>query len=233
MTIKEKNFVEIDYTGKLKQENIIFDTTIKTIAEENGIGNKDSIFEPIIICVGQNQIIKGIDNNLIGKKVGDELNLDISPEEGYGKKNPKLIQLIATPKFKKQGINPVPGLQVQLDNKVGVIRAVNGGRTLVDMNHPLSGKELVYNVKINRLIDKNEEKISSILKTYLNITNISIDIKDDKATIALKQEVPEVFDSFIKEKIKELINLKEIDIVRTQKNKKAEINNIDKEKKEE
>jgi FKBP-type peptidyl-prolyl cis-trans isomerase 2 len=210
MELKENDFVEIDYTGTIKDEGITFDTTDEKVAEEHNLKNEGVTFGPMIICLGKRQILKGIDKYLIGKDIG-EYSFDIQPEDGYGKKNAKLIQMIPTNKFKKQGINPVPGLQVQLDQMVGTIRAVTGGRTMVDLNHPLSGRLLSYTVKVHRVVDDVKEQISSILKLFLGM-EADIKINGDKAKLAFNKEFPEQLNGFISEKIKDFTNIKEVEI---------------------
>ena len=98
-TVKKRDFVEIEYTGKIKEGNVIFDTTDEKVAKENNLHGHD--FSPAIICLGEEQVLKGIDKNLEGKDIGKEYEFDIDPEDAFGKKNAKLIQLIPTAKFRK------------------------------------------------------------------------------------------------------------------------------------
>ena len=85
----------------------------------------------------------------------------------------------------------------------GVVKTVSGGRVLVDFNHPLAGKDLVYNVKINKIVDDIKEKLNSLLKMHLNIKDAEIELKEESnasersetrsqltASINLKQELP-------------------------------------------
>ena len=76
--IKKQDFVEIEYTGKLKEENIIFDTTDEKVAKENKLHGHD--YGPIIICVGEEQLLKGIDKNIEGKEIGKEYDIDVNPD---------------------------------------------------------------------------------------------------------------------------------------------------------
>ncbi|GAG16317.1 unnamed protein product, partial [marine sediment metagenome] len=181
--IKKKDFVEIEYTGKLKEENIIFDTTDEKIAKENKLHNHD--YGPVTICVGEEQLLKGLDKNIEGKETGKEYDFDINPEDAFGKKNAKLIQLIPTNKFKQQKIQPMPGMQLNIDGVVGTVKTVSGGRTLVDFNHPLSGKELSYKIKINKKITDDKEKLSSYLKLSLGTKDFEAEIINGNAKISL------------------------------------------------
>src|SRR4030042_2018163 len=124
--VKEKDFVEIEYTAKV--DGIVFDTTSKNVAKANNLFDENASYNPIVICVGQANVIKGIDEGIIGKEVEKTYSLHISPEHGFGKKSPKMIQLISTSKFLKEEIRPVPGLQVNVDGIFGVVKAVSGGR---------------------------------------------------------------------------------------------------------
>jgi FKBP-type peptidyl-prolyl cis-trans isomerase 2 len=215
--IKEKDFVELDYTGKIKDDNSVFDTTNLDIAKENSLYNENAEYSPIVICVGQGQIIKGLENALVGKEPGD-YTIEVKPEEAYGKKNAKLIQLISTAKFRKENVQPMPGLQVNIDGAVGIIKTVSGGRTLVDFNHPLAGKELIYDLKVKRIVDDDMEKINSVFRVNLGIKDADINVENKKATVTLKQDLPKELKEEIKKKIKEIVkNIEDITIQKEEK----------------
>src|SRR3989338_2964014 len=97
--VKQKDFVELEYTGKIKNSGEIFDTTDKKIAEDNDVLQEEHEYKPIIVCVGENQIIKGLDNALAGKETGKSYTIEVKAEDAYGKKDAKMIQLIPTNKF--------------------------------------------------------------------------------------------------------------------------------------
>lgn len=162
--IKEGDFVELDYTGKIVGDNIVFDTTLEADAKKNSLYDAKTKYEPVRICIGKRHVIEGLDTGLVGKEIGKECLFKVKPEEAFGQKNPKMIQLIATGKFRNQGIAPLPGLQVNMDGVLGTIRAVSGGRTMVDFNHPLSGKELEYTATVRRVITDVSEKADAALK---------------------------------------------------------------------
>jgi len=203
--LKEKDFVELEYTAKIKEDSFIFDTTDEKIAKDNNLFDKDAEYKPITICVGQGQLIKGLDKALIGKETGKSYKIEIKAEEAYGKKNAKLIQLIQTSKFLKQNIQPMPGLQVNIDGMMGLIKTVSGGRTLVDFNHPLSGKDIVYDVKINKTIENDKEKIQSILKINLGIKDSEVNLENKNVKINTKEDMPNELKEELKKKIKELL----------------------------
>ena len=107
-------------------------------------------------------------------------------EDAFGRKDTKLIQLIPTSKFRQQNIQPFPGLQLNIDGMFGTVKTVSGGRCLVDFNHPLSGKDLVYEVKLTRIVHDSKEKLAALLKIYLHAENPEVEVSGDTANITLK-----------------------------------------------
>ncbi|MFH1315986.1 MAG: peptidylprolyl isomerase [Candidatus Woesearchaeota archaeon] len=236
--IKKKDFIEIEYLGKTKDGGTIFDTTNEKIAKEQEIYNPSMNYGPVIICVGESHVIEGLDKFFIDKEPG-EFDVEIKPEEGFGKKNPKLIRLMPTSIFTKQKITPMPGLQVTLNEAVGTIRSASGGRTLVDFNHPLSGKELNYHLKIIRILEKDNEKLESLMKLQFGSKNLEVEFKEGKATITVQIEVPDEQKDILKKKVKELIpginniEFKRKDFKKEREENKKKKENQDKKEKEE
>ena len=221
MAIKLKDFVEVEYTGRLKEDSIIFDTTSEKIAKENGIFNENADYGPVTICIGQEHVLKGIDNALIGKGEGSEYKIELKPEQAFGNKDAKLIQLIPTSKFRQQKIQPMPGLRVNIDGVFGIIKTVSGGRTLVDFNHPLSGKELSYDVKINKIVNDDTEKARAYLKLAFGIKGCEIEIKEGNARITIKKELNKKTKDDLNKKITEVIPvIKEVEFVIEKEGKK-------------
>lgn len=205
--IKKGDFVEVEFTGIIKDSNVIFDTTNEETAKKEGFFNPKHKYGAVTVCIGQNQLLKGLDSFLEGKEVGAEYEVLISPEDGFGKKDAKNMKLVPTRIFTKQQINPVPGLPVNIDGIYGVIITVTGGRTIVDFNHPLSGKELIYKCKANRIIKDSAEKLSSFIITELGIKkeDFEASVREGKADIKLKSSLPDEIRKIIERKISEII----------------------------
>ena len=206
-TVKEGDFVEIDYVGIINDGNIVFDTTKESVAKENELFDPNMTYGTISICIGQGQILGGLDKNVEGLEIGKEHVVTLSAEQAFGKKDGKLMKLIPSSVFKKQNINPYPGLQINVDGMMGIIRNVSGGRIVVDFNHPLASKELKYKIDIKRKITDDKEKISSLVVLALNQTDdaIEIDITDKKAIIKVKKKVEDELINFLKERIIKLV----------------------------
>lgn len=212
-TIKNKDFVEIEYIGKLKEPEVVFDTNIEEIAKKEGVFDDKMTYGPIAICIGQGQILKGLDASLEGLEVGKEHELTLPPDKAFGHKDGKLMKLVPTMTFKKQGITPVVGLQVNIDGAVGTIRTVTGGRTVVDFNHPFAGKEVIYKVNIRRKLTDEKEKVMALVELALNQKkdSISIEIKEGKAAITVKKGFPDALLDMLKQRITAILpGIKEV-----------------------
>jgi FKBP-type peptidyl-prolyl cis-trans isomerase 2 len=213
-TIKERDFVELDYTARLKDDNIIFDTTEEKTAKDNDIPNSGVPFGPVITCVGTGSLLKGLEDNLVGKEPGKSYTIELSPENAFGKKSAKLLKIVNTNIFRKSNIDPVPGLQINVDGMPGTIRSVTGGRTIVDFNHPLSGKNIIYDVKLIRIVSDDKEKIKAFVSVQFNLKpeafTVTIDA-DKKATLEFKEGVKlKNFDTAkMAESLKELVGIKD------------------------
>ena len=188
--VKNHDFVEIEYTGRIKEDNSIFDTTQENVAKAEGVHDKDSEYAPVVICMGEGNILKSLDDKIIGKETEKEYSFELSQEEAFGKKDARLLQLIPLNKFRQQNIQPVPGLQLNIDGMFGIVKTVSGGRCYVDFNHPLAGKEIVYKVKINRLVEDDKEKLNSLLMLHLHIKDAGIELNDGNAKISSKEDFP-------------------------------------------
>lgn len=216
MPIKKHDFVELEFTGRLK-DGPVFDTTSEKIARENNAFDAKMEYKPAIIAVGENQVPPGLDEFLEGKELNKEYTVELKPEQAFGKKDAKKIKLIPLSAFKKQDIMPQPRLQVNIDNELGTILRVSGGRVLVDFNHPFSGQEITYIVKPLKIITDTKEKIEAFLKMGFNIPNTKVEVKENKATITMPVDFPPPVLEAFKKKLVELTQVKEIEF------KKAEI----------
>lgn len=207
--LKKGDFIEIDYTGALKDDGTVFDTTVEETAKKHGIANQ-SQFKPQIICLGEGHVIKGIDDQLIGNEDGKEYTFEITPEAGFGKKDAKLLKIVNRNVFKKQNITPMPGLSVNIDGTVGIIKTVTGGRVVVDFNHPLSGQDLVYTVNVKRVVTDPKEQVKAFFDMMLQ-QDAQVSVKDDTATVTLPFELPKEIKENLTKKVTDIIKIKNID----------------------
>lgn len=185
INVKDGDFIEIEYVGKVKETNEIFDLTDEKTAKENNIYNPKVKYGPVSIIIGGGFVIKGLENEIKKMKAGEKKDVEIAPKDAFGERNANLMKLFSLNEFKKQGVMPVPGKYMDFGQGMrGKVLSVAGGRVRVDFNHPLSGKTLRYNVKISRLIEEKKEKIAAVSNFYI-AGESKIDINGESAKITL------------------------------------------------
>lgn len=89
--VKVGDNISIDYVGSLENGNI-FGTNIEKIAQENNLSIRNN--KSLSFTVGKGAVIKGLDEGVVGMRLGESKTLIIPPEKGYGQKDNKLIQTI-------------------------------------------------------------------------------------------------------------------------------------------
>ncbi|MBU2638973.1 MAG: peptidylprolyl isomerase [Nanoarchaeota archaeon] len=216
--VKKGDFIEIVYTGRIKESGKVFDTNDSVVANKEGL---KSDTKPIVVCVGENDVVKGLDSSFEGKKEKDSYSVDVNAENGFGKKDAKQYKLVPASVFKGE-MHPVPGLQVTFQNgSSGVIKTVSGGRILVDFNHPLAGHELSYDVKIEKIITDDAEKLKGFLNYYLGAEG-EVEINEGKAVIKGMKDVHELMQKAVVEKaLKRIPSLKAIEFFKEEKKEEA------------
>ncbi len=150
--------------------------------------------------VGLSFIYPFIERILIGKDIGEYKEI-LPPEKAFGKKDPSLIQIIPMRYFRINGVNPRPGMFIEVDGSVGRIISVSGGRVLVDFNHPLAGKEIEVRVSIISVEKDPKKKISFLSKVILN-RDIRFDVEDRK--VKIYESIPEDLKEMFLENVRKL-----------------------------
>jgi len=181
MEIKKNDFIELDFVAKVKDTNELFDTTIKEEAEKAKLDLKE--LSPMILCVGKDMAIKGLDKALEGKELNKKYSVDIKAEEAFGKRDPNAVKMIPLKAFVQQKIYPERGMQFSLDGAVVKILSNSGGRVLVDFNNPLAGKEVVYEFTIKRKVEEIKERVNA-LQDFFFRRKFEFDLDEKEKKIA-------------------------------------------------
>lgn len=112
----------------------------------------DSNFErePATFAVGDGNLLPGFESALIGLVDDDEKDFIITPENAFGQHNPQNVQLVERGNFdeKELEIGAMFSFQNGDGELPGVIIEFEDEEILVDFNHPLAGKNIIFQVKI-------------------------------------------------------------------------------------
>ncbi|MCL4398433.1 peptidylprolyl isomerase [Candidatus Parvarchaeota archaeon] len=194
--IKENDFVMINFVGRLSSTGQIFDLTDKNVAEKENIKGEYN-FSPVLVIPGGNYVLKVISDSVVGKNPGDKYQLVVSPKDGFGEFDKKLIKTYGISVFRNNNINPSVGDMVLLDDKMATVLAINSGRVLVSYNHPLAGKELKYDIEIVSIIENDKDKYSAIFEHYTGKGPENVDVDGENVKIFTKEDVK----SYVKDSI--------------------------------
>ena len=119
--------------------------------------------EPLTYLHGAGNIIVGLEEELLGKTVGDDVLAVIAPEKGYGEPVEALIQTVPKEAFGEELDKIEVGMRFQAETEQGpvpvVVTEMDAETVTVDGNHPLAGKELHFNVNIAEVRDASAEEI--------------------------------------------------------------------------
>ena len=110
--------------------------------------------EPMAYLHGTGGIISGLEEEMVGKAVGDRFEATIPPEKAYGPHDPARVQQVPLEAF--QGVDKVePGMMFRATTEQGeipvVISAVEGETVVVDANHQMAGKTLVFDIEVTEV----------------------------------------------------------------------------------
>lgn len=147
MQIADKKIVLIHYTLKNLDDEVM---------------DSSEGAEPLAYLHGTGSIVPGLEKELAGKKAGDKVNVEVSPEEGYGELNPELIQEVDRAAF--EGVDNIEvGMRFMAQTAWGqqpvVVTAVSDETVVVDGNHPLADQTLKFDVEVVEVRDATEEEL--------------------------------------------------------------------------
>jgi len=185
MAISKGEFVAVEFEGSIKIDGHVFDKTDK----------------PKTICIGAGWLLEGIDSALMEKNIGDEFELDLAPEKAFGQRNPSMMKLTSTNKFRD--FKPIAGIQVNVDGVLATVKSVSGGRVVLDFNHPLAGKALHYKIKIIKKIEDLKEKIKAVVDILL--PDVDIVVVEKSVTIKMKTKLPDALNNNMKKEIEKFV----------------------------
>ena len=123
-----------------------------TLTDDAGeVIDRSSAGEPFAYLHGHGNLIPGLESELTGRKAGERLVVKVSPADGYGEYDEKLVQQV--PRRTLKGVAQVkPGMRLQTHGAEGprmlTVTHVAGDLVTLDGNHPLAGKTLNFEVEI-------------------------------------------------------------------------------------
>ena len=137
---KSGDTVHVHYTGRL-EDGTVFDTS----------DGRD----PLPFELGARQVIAGFDEAITGMEVGGKKTVTIPCAEAYGQHSDDLTFLVPRENL-PDGYDPKEGEVMRMETKEGqqmnvIITEVDGDQVRMDANHPLVGKDLIFDIELVRI----------------------------------------------------------------------------------
>lgn len=134
---KKGSVVKVHYTGTLTDETV-FDSSRER--------------DPLEFTVGAGQMIQGFDTAVEGMAVGESKKVNIPSEEAYGPRRDEAVFNVPMEKM-PEGLKPEVGMQLEASQQDGqrqllTIAEVKDTEVVLDANHPLAGKDLVFDIEL-------------------------------------------------------------------------------------
>ncbi len=136
-----------------------------TLKDENGdtIDSSEG-HEPLAYIQGIGNVVPGLEDALEGKQKGDKFQVTIEPADGYGERNEEMVQQVSKSGFQGEGDEELtPGMQVQIETNNGpsiaMVTKIEGEDVTLDLNHPLAGVTLNFDIEVVEVRASTEEEI--------------------------------------------------------------------------
>jgi FKBP-type peptidyl-prolyl cis-trans isomerase SlyD len=120
--------------------------------------------QPLSYLHGKGQIVPGLEGALEGLGVGEAKKVVVAPAQGYGEHDARGLQEVPRTMFPANAeLRPGMRLAAQADSGEVIpigIHEVKGETVIVDLNHPLAGKTLHFDVTVRDIRDATQEELS-------------------------------------------------------------------------
>jgi len=145
---------------KIAKDSVVrFHYTVSEAGQEPLESSKDR--EPLAILIGHGNIIPGLENAMQDREAGENFSVDVVAADAYGERRDGLSQRVPKKHFGTQKL--VPGQQVVLNTNFGpravTIQKVGMSVVDVDLNHPMAGKDLHFDVEIVDVREASAEEL--------------------------------------------------------------------------
>lgn len=145
-------------------QNRVVQMHYKLTDEEGNTIDTSEGQEPLAYIQGIGNVIPGLEDALEGKAKGEKLQVTIAPEDGYGPRVDEMVQTVAKEGFiSDEGEELVAGMQVQIETNNGpsiaMVTKIEGEDVILDLNHPLAGVTLNFDIEVVDVRASTEEEI--------------------------------------------------------------------------
>ena len=147
---------------KIEKDRVVrFHYAVAEAGQEPVENSKDG-GQPLAILFGHGNIIPGLEKAMDRREAGDSFKADVPAADAYGERRDGLSQRVPKKHFGAQKL--APGMQVVLNTNFGpravTIEKVGMSVVDVDLNHPMAGKDLDFDIEIVEVREASEEELA-------------------------------------------------------------------------
>ncbi|MES3516394.1 MAG: peptidylprolyl isomerase [Natronomonas sp.] len=164
--LSDGDFIKIGYTARTTESGQLVDTTDEAVAEEEGVA-EEGTFEPRVIVLGEGHLFEAVEEDIVGKSVGDSGSVTVPAAEAFGEYDETNVRTVTADKIDED--DRYPGARIQIDGEQGILETIVGGRARVDFNHPLAGEDIEYDYEIIEVVEDDLERARGMLGMFLDV----------------------------------------------------------------
>jgi FKBP-type peptidyl-prolyl cis-trans isomerases 2 len=152
MTISHSDTVTLEYVGRL-QDGEVFDTSDRVLAQQEGLleENAGRVYKPLTVDIGDDSVILGLQEALVGMEEGQQATVTIPPEQAYGEYTEERLGEYDREAFEEMldDRELTEGFVVEADSGLeGRVVDIGEETVTVDFNHELAGETLTFTIEI-------------------------------------------------------------------------------------
>jgi FKBP-type peptidyl-prolyl cis-trans isomerase 2 len=142
MAVQSGNTIKIHYHGRFTDGTTFDSSEGRT---------------PLEFRVGSGAVIQGFDEGVQGMSIGEKKTIEIPFAQAYGPEDPSMIIEFPADRL-PEDLKPEIGMQLNMNNNSGdqfpvVITAIQDDNIILNANHPLAGKDLIFDLELVEIVD--------------------------------------------------------------------------------
>ncbi|MFB6078636.1 MAG: peptidylprolyl isomerase [Halarchaeum sp.] len=186
--LQDGDFIKLAYTARTVEGGDLVDTTDEDVAEDEGVDTEDQDFSPRTLVLGEGHIFAPVEEDIIGKEVGDTGTVVVEAEDAFGEYDDSQVRTVSVEKIPED--ERYPGGHVDIEGQHGHVETIIGGRARVDFNHMLAGEDIEYEYEIVDVVEDRVEKAQGLLGMYFDV-ELDMHIETDEVEEEVEVESDE------------------------------------------
>ena len=146
LQVTKGDLVQVHYTGKLSD------------GEEFDSSRYE---DPLKVEIGAGQLIQGFEDGLMGMSIGESKTVIIPPDQAYGLRHEEMVRAVTLDQL-PDGLEVQEGMVLESTDQQGHsvelrVTQIDGDKVVLDMNHPLAGETLTFDIEVVEIIKNTDE----------------------------------------------------------------------------